>query len=112
MISINLGASPKFTRPELLLHPCIPPKLYGVNPRSIYGQEWWDKQRKIAYVENNYHCWACGVHQLDAKGRQVLEAHECYEYDVSTYTAKMVAIVALCQYCHQFIICTSCSFSK
>jgi len=103
MISLDLGAGPKFVRPELLLHPCIPPMLYGVNPRTIRGEEWWDATRKAAYAENNFHCWACGVHQLDAEYKQVLEAHECYTYDVTTYTARMVSVVALCLQCHQFI---------
>ena len=103
MISLDLGAGPRFTKPELLLHPSIPPKLHGVNPRTIRGEEWWDATRKAAYAANNYHCEACGVHQLDAEYKQVLEAHECYEYDVSTYTAKMVSVVALCLSCHQFI---------
>lgn len=102
-ISIDFSTKPKFICPALLLHPRIPLYLSGVNPRTIKGKEWWDVTRRKAYAENNHCCWACNVYQLDAAYRQVLEAHECYEYDPKTFTARMISVVALCSQCHQFI---------
>jgi hypothetical protein len=86
-----------------LLHPNIPKALHGVNPRSIYGNGWWDKQRKESYSKNNYCCWACGVHKTKAKYHNWLEAHEMYEYDFNNYTLTFNEVVALCHSCHGYI---------
>lgn len=90
-------------RPELLLHPNIPKPLHGLNPRTIKGQAWWDVQRRQAYKEKDYHCWACGVHKSDALYHQWLEGHEYYEYDYVKGLAKLKYVVALCHCCHNFI---------
>jgi hypothetical protein len=103
MVQLNLSTIAKFVRPELLLHPSIPLALSGVNPRTIYGQEWWDATRKAVYAENNFCCWACGVYQLDALYKQHLEAHETYLYDYDKREARPGEIVGLCRACHQFI---------
>ena len=93
-----------FRRPELLLHPPIPHSLYTVNPRNIEGKAWWDEVRRKAYAENDYHCFACGAHQLDVEGRNMwLEAHECYDYDWINSEITFREVVALCPYCHKFI---------
>ena len=94
---------PKFLRPELLLHPNIPKPLHGMNPRSILGTNWWDKMRQRAYVENNYCCWACGVHKSQANYHQWLEAHENYNINYRRGKVKLTEIVALCHSCHNFI---------
>jgi len=100
---LRLTTEKHFTRPELLLHPPIPPVLRGRNPRTTLGKEWWDATRKEAFKEGDYHCWACGVHQLDAEYHNYLDGHECYEYDYSEHRAYYIETVGLCYYCHQFI---------
>jgi len=91
------GNKPKFLRPDLLQHGQIPRAMAGVAPRTVLGQEWWDIERKKAYVANNYCCWACGD---DDNG---LEAHEAYVIDYVKYTMTFVEVVALCPACHAFI---------
>ncbi len=81
----------------------LPEPLWGVNPRSIKGKKWWDEMRKKAYAENNYTCWACGVHRLDAAYKQHLEAHEVYEIDFEAGKMTFIEIVALCPACHSFV---------
>lgn len=103
MISINLSEASNFTRPEILLHSTIPPSLFGINPRTIEGSDWWNVVRWEAYAENNYCCWACGISKLDAKYHQWLEAHECYDFNVTTRVATFIEVVALCPSCHCFI---------
>jgi hypothetical protein len=104
--SIDLsGAMLKFRRPELLTHPNIPKPLHGLNPRTLLGQAWWDEQRQAAYAKNNYCCWACGVSKTAAREVQHLEGHEAYDIDYRAGTTRLVEVVALCHYCHNFIHC-------
>lgn len=100
---INLNMKPKFTRPELLFHPPIPPAMHGLNPRTIMGQDEWDKVRLEVYDVNNDCCWACGVHRSVAKGKKWLEAHEMYDIDYKKGRVTLREIVALCHYCHNYI---------
>src|SRR3990167_9396936 len=95
-IEKTLVETPNFTNPAILLHPNIPKPMHGVNPRTIMGQEWWDEQRQRAYEENNFCCWACGVHKSQAAYHKWLEAHECYEIDYIAGRMYMRIIVALC----------------
>ena len=89
--------------PELLLHPNIPKPLHGINPRTIYGQKWWDFNRQEAYAKANYHCEACGIPKVEAWKHRWLEAHEFYEYDYKHGRVTFVKLVALCHACHNFI---------
>lgn len=90
-------------RPRLLLHGSIPRPMHGVNPRSIMGKEWWDVERKKAYLHNNNYCHACGVYKRDAKLFQWLEAHEIYDIDYDKCRMKFKGVVALCHCCHAVV---------
>lgn len=103
VVKLNLSTKPNFVMPELLLHPPIPLALWGTNPRTILGKEWWDATRGEAFAANNDCCWACGVHRLDAQLHNYLDGHECYEYDYERHIAVYVKTVGLCCYCHRFI---------
>lgn len=98
-------------RPELLLHPLIPPPLHSLSPREILGQKWWDVQRKEAYTKNSDRCWACGTHKNDKQCachghfayKTYLEGHEAYLIDYKSHTIRLNEVVALCHSCHNFI---------
>jgi hypothetical protein len=92
-----------FIRPELLLHPQIPARLYGVNPRTLRGSEWWDATRREIYGINNFCCWACGRHKSEDYFHQWLEAHEWFSFNTTTCVATIVEVVALCHTCHRYI---------
>ena len=66
---------------ELLFCPNTPKPLHGMSPRSILGDEWWDKERIKAYRKFFNHCQACGTHKSDALYHRWLEAHEVYHFD-------------------------------
>jgi len=89
--------------PGLLAHPNLPKPMHGLNPRTVLGRGWWDKQRKAAYAEREFHCWACGVHKLDAEVKQWLEGHEEYDIDYQKGRMTFKRVVALCHLCHNFI---------
>ena len=88
---------PTFPYPDLLRHATIPIPLHGVNPRNVFGAEWWDVIRRQAYAKYHFRCWACG------KGKTVLEGHENYRFDYRAGIAEFLGVVALCHYCHSFI---------
>jgi len=91
------------SKPEILTHPNIPKPLHGLNPRSILGKEWWDKNRFEAQKRNGYKCVACGVHKSEAKKHQWLEGHEYWNIDYITGRCEVLSIEPLCHYCHNFI---------
>lgn len=91
------------TEPQILNCKGIPGTLYGVNPRNIKGNAWWDVERKKAYASTNYRCLACGIPKLLAKYHQWLEAHELFKYDRKKYVCTLERIVPLCHACHNFI---------
>lgn len=88
--------TPRFTRPELLRHHTIPQPLFGLAPRYIMGQEWWDEIRRAAYIANNMRCYACG-------GPGPLQAHEAYDIDLGHARMTYIETVSLCDDCHAFI---------
>ena len=90
-------------KPEILTHPNIPKPLHGISPRTIMGDEWWNKTRQEVYARYNYHCIACGVSKLEAQGPKWLEAHEFWEINYREGVCKIKSIEPLCHYCHNFI---------
>ena len=103
MAKLNFSITPKFLRPEILMHPQIPKPMHGTAPRTVLGQSWWDIQRRSAYTINNFCCWACGVHRSKAKYNQWLEGHESYTIDYKKGLMTLVEIIALCHCCHNYI---------
>jgi hypothetical protein len=91
------------TFPWLLFHPNIPKPLHGLAPRIILGEKWWNETKKAAKAKLNYHCWACGIHQSQAKYHQWLEAHECYSINYNLGRVEYVGTCALCHACHNYI---------
>ena len=94
---------PHGKRPELLLCPNIPKPMHGMAPRVVLGQEWWDKERVLAYQKAQYKCEACGVEAARAKKYPRLEGHELYDIDYQKGKMVYRETVALCHYCHNYI---------
>ena len=89
--------------PELLCHPNIPKPLHGISPRKIYGKDWWDAMRRVAYHEADYKCEACGIKKENAWPHAWLEAHETYDYNYKSGVLTFLKLVAICPACHMFI---------
>ena len=83
--------------------PNIPKPLHGMNPRTIMGQSAWDVKRREVYASTGHHCAACGVHKLQAKKLQRMEAHEIHTINHRAGWAEVTEIVPLCHFCHAFI---------
>lgn len=90
-------------QPEILTHPNIPKPLHGMNPRTIMGKAWWDRERKAVYAAQRHRCLACGIHKKEARYHRWLEAHEFYNIDFEQGRVEFSHLVALCHSCHQFI---------
>ena len=86
--------------PSLLLLPNVPQPMHKVNPRSVLGTTWWDKERKAAYASTNFHCEACGINKSQVKH---LEGHEVYATDYSLGTLTYIKTTPLCPTCHKYI---------
>lgn len=92
-----------FPNPVILLHPQIPKPLHLMNPRTVMGKEWWDRQRFAAYAKFDFHCHACGVPEREAWLHQWLEGHELYHYNYVTGALTFIGVAALCHACHNYI---------
>ena len=106
-LSLNLNRGPTTVEPSILLHKIIPHVLAYKNPRTFFGQEWWDEVRREVYKSNNWCCQACG----DCE-HLPLDAHEMFEYEEVTASARaemkvlratFTGIVPLCRKCHKYI---------
>lgn len=90
-------------RPELLTGPVIPQPMFGLAPRLILGNKWWNATRREAYKSTGYRCIACGVDKQRASYRQWLEAHEVYEIDYLLGRMTFIEPVPLCHLCHGYV---------
>jgi len=88
---------------ELLLHPPIPQPLWGTNPRTIFGKQWWAKERARALEAAKYRCQACGTPKQMARLKKRIEVHETYKIDNKAHVATYTGSVALCWACHSYI---------
>ena len=77
----------------------IPRSCWFSNVRSCVHITEWDRIRNYIYTRVNYICECCGINTKENNIQ--LEAHERWSYDETTYTQKLVRIIALCQQCHQ-----------
>lgn len=90
--------------PELLTDPHgIPGPMFGLAPRVVLGEQWWNLTREAAYRSTGYHCLACGVHKYQAREHQWLEGHEVYSIDYLLGRMEYLRTVPLCYCCHAFI---------
>ena len=90
-------------KPEILLAPNIPKPLHGIAPRVIYGQDWWDVERKKCYANAGQKCECCDTPRSQAWPKPWLEAHEWYVYDYSNGLITFDHLICLCPACHMFL---------
>lgn len=89
-------------RVDILTHPNIPKPLHGINPRTVFGRAWWDRERVKCYEKASQRCEACTTHRSMAWPNHWLEAHEAYDFS-PTGIITFKELVALCPACHKFI---------
>lgn len=75
----------------------IPKTSFYRNARSFFSAKDWHKIRFYVYSRVNFICECCGKNTLQSSR---IEAHERWEYDLTSKTQKLVRIVALCTECH------------
>jgi hypothetical protein len=96
-------SKPAWLNPSVLLQGNIPKPMHGLAPRTILGQKWWDRERKLAYKASEFHCVACGVHKTNARYHKWLEGHEQYRIDYLIGRMEYIGAVSLCHFCHNGI---------
>lgn len=97
VVMIDEWQCPDESGPLLLTMPNIPAPLHGLNPRSVMGDEEWDKQRFDCYGNA---MWKCEICQAPCERMQ---AHELYTYNYISHTAIFNRLIAVCDKCHRAI---------
>ena len=82
----------------IIAMPNIPKPLHLVNPRNLLGKKTWDIMRKSCYAKADLTCEICGEKQEPG----FCDAHELYDIDYKTGTAKFVRTICLCRKCHRY----------
>lgn len=77
-----------------LMFEAMPQKAWYQNLRTVLRTKDWDSLRHEAYAEANGKCQICGAIQ------ETLDAHEVWDFDLSTKTQKLMGIKAVCKKCH------------
>lgn len=91
--------SPTYSGAPLITMPNIPKPLHGINPRTLMGEEEWDKLRMKCYSESSYKCEICGA-LLDDKSIQL---HELYTISRREKYALFERFIPVCILCHNGI---------
>ena len=74
---------------ELIPQPC-----WFINLRTQVSKKDWDKIRHGVYDQQKMICAKC--HEK----KEVLEAHEVWNYDEKAHVQKLVDIIGVCKKCH------------
>jgi hypothetical protein len=76
----------------------IPTSLLHMNPRTVKGKAWWERNRRKLYEAAGHRCEICGV----VGKRHPVEAHERYDHDEASRPPcqRLLGLIALCPSCH------------
>lgn len=80
----------------------LPFSLHGINPRTIMGDQEWNKIKKQKQKEADHHCMICGCY-VPHTPNDWLECHETYDIDKNKKEFKLKDVICICHKCHSFI---------
>lgn len=88
--------------PKILLEiELIPKTCHGKNARQKLKSSQWDAIRKYAYKKAGNKCEICKLSGKEQGFKNNLECHEIWSFDDTTFTQKLIGVIALCTLCHQ-----------
>jgi len=97
-----MNQSPTKESVGVLTQTILPFSLHGVNPRTIMGEEEWQKVKKETQKQADHHCMCCGRSVQHIPGDWV-ETHEMYSIDTEKHVFELSGFVGLCNDCHSYI---------
>lgn len=103
IITIEKWDVPGYAGAPILTMPNIPYPLHNLAPRTILGPKTWNAMRRYCYTQANDTCEVCGYAPEDKHQRQ---AHELYDINYASQSAKFVRTICLCSKCHLMCIHT------
>lgn len=72
----------------------LPKGAWGNNLSKILPKKDWNTLRQACYARANHCCSICGINNVE------LDAHEVWDFNISTKTQTLKDIIALCPACH------------
>lgn len=78
----------------------IPSAAFGQKVKTVIGDYQWTKLSKKIRNEANYTCFYCGEVHPEKYGT---EAHEIWNWNISTKTQELKNIVCVCKKCHMTV---------